>query len=111
MAVAISSTIEMDIPFEASRTCADRPMLAGVLRHLLTNALEAAAAGPRSRGVRLSARRRDRWIDLFVDDSGAGVPESLWPRLFEPFFTTRPSGQGLGATSSARASRRASPRE
>ena len=92
----MSSAIEMDIPFEATRTCADRPMLAGVLRHLLTNALEAAAAGTEIPRVRLSARRRDRWIDLFVDDSGAGVPESLWPRLFEPFFTTRPSGHGLG---------------
>ena len=35
-------------------------------------------------------------VALRVRDSGAGVPEGVRARLFEPFFTTRPEGTGMG---------------
>jgi signal transduction histidine kinase len=81
---------------------ADLPPVAGaanalrqVALNLLTNALQAMPQGGR---LRCSTRWRPagRVIALRVEDTGHGVAESDRPRLFEPFFTTRPDGTGLG---------------
>jgi CheY-like chemotaxis protein len=64
-----------------------------VLTNLVANAVQAAGPGGR---VRVAARRAGGWCELVVEDSGAGIPAEVMPRLFEPFFTTRPPGQGTG---------------
>jgi signal transduction histidine kinase len=46
--------------------------------------------------VTLRARRRDGGWRLEVLDRGAGIPADDLPRVFEPFFTTRRAGSGLG---------------
>jgi len=35
-------------------------------------------------------------IDIFIDDTGPGIPTNLLPRIFDPFFTTKAVGQGSG---------------
>ena len=66
-----------------------------VALNLLANALQAMP-----RGGRLRCSTRDRpsegAIELRVEDTGHGIAEADRPRLFEPFFTTRPAGTGLG---------------
>jgi signal transduction histidine kinase len=37
-----------------------------------------------------------RWVEIMVRDTGVGIPEEALPRLFDPFYTTKPSGSGLG---------------
>jgi two-component system sensor histidine kinase HydH len=66
-----------------------------VVLNLLTNALQAMPSGGR---LRCSTRwvPASRMIELRVEDTGHGVAEADRPRLFEPFFTTRPEGTGLG---------------
>jgi two-component system sensor histidine kinase PhcS len=75
----------------------DEPALIGVLINLLGNAamaLRAAArAAPR---IDIRAWPHDGRLCVSVRDNGTGIaPENL-PRVFEPFFTTRDVGQGLG---------------
>ena len=72
---------------------ADPDLLSQVLLGLLANAAEAVPAGG---VVTLTARTRDGAIELSVEDSGPGIPTELRDRVFEPFFTTRPRGIGLG---------------
>jgi signal transduction histidine kinase len=72
---------------------ADPDLVCQVLLGLLSNGAEAAGAGGE---VRLEAHVADGRVELAVADSGPGVPPDLRDRVFEPFFTTRPRGTGLG---------------
>ncbi|WP_241301115.1 sensor histidine kinase [Burkholderia cenocepacia] len=72
-----------------------------ILHNLIQNARDAlAGAGVgtgASRGeIRISGARVGGHYRFSVIDTGPGVPEDVLPRLFEPFFTTRARGLGLG---------------
>ncbi|OWY38086.1 hypothetical protein CEK28_14270 [Xenophilus sp. AP218F] len=64
-----------------------------ILLNLLGNALDAAGRGGE---VRLAAVENDGRVELYVADSGAGLPPDSAEALFQPFFTTKPDGLGLG---------------
>lgn len=68
-------------------------LLASAIGNLLDNALRVSPAGG---AVRLSARREGGDVVVAVSDDGPGVPDALRERVFEPFFTTRSDGTGLG---------------
>jgi signal transduction histidine kinase len=44
----------------------------------------------------ISVRRHDAAIALIVADTGAGIPQENLAKVLEPFFTTKPEGNGLG---------------
>lgn len=74
-----------------------------VVVNLLANAEAAAGEGPGRREVGAQTRtisdRPDHpavWVELSICDSGPGVAPGDLPRLFDPFFTTRGPGEGLG---------------
>ena len=46
--------------------------------------------------VRVSARSLPRGVEIRIRDNGAGIPESIRARIFNPFFTTKPAGAGTG---------------
>jgi signal transduction histidine kinase len=74
----------------------DEERLRQVVMNLALNALDAAGRGGK---VRLGCALEEPdspAVAIFVDDSGAGVPEGNRDRIFEPFFTTKASGSGLG---------------
>ncbi len=74
---------------------ADADLLHQVLLNLVRNADE-ALAGQAGGVIRLSARRRDAFVELRVADNGSGIAEDDIDRIFNPFFTTRHTGTGLG---------------
>ncbi len=67
--------------------------LRDALSNLLLNSLQATKAGGR---VTIDARESDDSLRVIVEDTGAGIPAELQPRIWEPFFTTRQRGTGLG---------------
>jgi len=77
---------------------ADRAQLRRAVLNLAKNAVQAASAdGHRGRGaVRLSARKHGDELELAVWNRGKEIPAATCERLFEPFFTTREKGTGLG---------------
>ncbi len=74
---------------------ADPDRLLQVLVNLLQNAADAnrEAGGKR---VWLSATRRGPMVEIIVDDEGGGIDPEIEGRLFEPFATTKPPGEGTG---------------
>src|SRR6185369_13664057 len=70
----------------------DIALLNQVLVNLVINARDAAPDGP----IEISARRRDDQLDLVVLDHGKGIPPEVRRRIFEPLFTTKRTGTGLG---------------
>jgi two-component system, NtrC family, sensor histidine kinase HydH len=70
-----------------------------VISNLIVNAIEAQPAGGRVWLSILDSRSRMR---MEIGDDGPGIPAGLAARLFQPFFTTKPSGTGLGLAIAAR---------
>ncbi len=63
---------------------------------IVENGILAAATGHRPKDVRICAMADCGSVNFEVTDSGAGIPESVLPRVFDPFFTTRDVGDGRG---------------
>jgi len=82
---------------------ADSDQLKQVLINLLSNAVDAVEPGGRIRLTTSSelAPGGRKNVVIRVDDSGRGIPEEVRPRLFDPFFSTKENGIGLGLCISA----------
>ncbi|HAH59625.1 MAG TPA: hypothetical protein DCL86_15895 [Bacteroidales bacterium] len=46
--------------------------------------------------VSLSTKMKDNTVEIRVTDNGTGIPEMIRDKIFQPFFTTKPTGQGTG---------------
>ncbi len=64
-----------------------------VWTNLLDNALDAVAPGGR---VSVGTRRVDGQVEVVIGDDGPGISPELLGRIWEPFFTTKPMGEGSG---------------
>lgn len=68
-----------------------------VLGNLVDNALDALESTPtEERLLRLQGNLEDAWLRISVQDSGCGIEEHLLTRIFEPFFSTKDVGKGIG---------------
>lgn len=90
--------LQHDLSGEALPVQGDPHELQQVLLNLLTNAIQALAGLPadRVRRIVVSTAGGTDGAVLAVTDSGDGVAEEARPKLFTPFFTTKPAGQGTG---------------
>ena len=90
---------------EVSVTGTEQPMLAMArrddLREVLLNVFENARLAKATR-IGVSVAPQDGQIDVAVQDNGHGIPPDVLPRIFEPHFSTRTSGSGLGLAVSRR---------
>jgi len=83
---------------------ADLPQVRGdvvhlqqVLLNLLNNALDSVKGLPENRQLSISVRRTEpRMLEVAVRDRGPGIPEEQLKRIFDPFFSTKNDGLGIG---------------
>jgi two-component system NtrC family sensor kinase len=87
--VEILLQLEPDLP----RLVLDPLELEQVMLNLMQNSLHAIAGAGQ---VRISAYRNGEEVQLSVHDTGCGIPVENLDRVFQPFFTTKPQGQGTG---------------
>lgn len=90
-----SEQIACDEAVPALTVQADAERLSLTIANLVFNAAD-AMAGRDDKHVWLTATQRNGEIALTVRDNGPGLAHDVAPRLFEPFFSTRPEGMGLG---------------
>ena len=98
------STIEYQPPGKSLIVEGDPDLLHRAVFNLVLNAVQHAGAGGRvhvrleqpARATVPSAVTITAPVRLLVSDSGPGIPEEDMPRVFDPFFTTREGGTGLG---------------
>lgn len=123
--IALGSVIENATRFALSGSCsdcrfnisselwpvdADEGQLTQVIQNIVINADQAMPGGGI---ITVTARNHDRgdapavsvpgfgrWIEIVVRDTGCGIPEKDLPRIFEPYFTTKKTGSGLGLATS-----------
>jgi PAS domain S-box-containing protein len=85
---------------------ADPGQITQVLSNLMLNAVQAMTEGG---DVRLEARnlevhddnpvlRDGFYVKITISDQGCGIPPDALPRIFDPYFSTKPAGHGLGLT-------------
>jgi C4-dicarboxylate-specific signal transduction histidine kinase len=92
---AIRTVLELDDAAPSVRV--DRVEMQQVLVNVIRNAIEAlnhpSAAG---RVLTIRTEHADRRVRIVVADSGPGIDPRVADRLFHPFYSTKPSGMGLG---------------
>jgi C4-dicarboxylate-specific signal transduction histidine kinase len=75
----------------------DRVQLRQVVMNLVLNGIQATRTFHSAHPVvRVSTAKRDDSVVFVVEDAGPGVPDDALPRLFEPYYTTKEDGLGLG---------------
>ena len=96
----IEELLSLDLPPGPVAAEIDRDQFQGVLVNLVQNALDAMPGGG---AIEVGLRREppDR-LRLTVADTGPGIDPAVADRLFTPFFSTKPTGTGLGLSLSRR---------
>jgi signal transduction histidine kinase len=87
--------VRLDVPRPLPPVLMDQARLVQALHNLVQNAIQHSSAGAE---VVVSAHEepQGRWIACLVRDSGPGFRDEDIPHVFEPFFTRRRGGTGLG---------------
>ncbi len=94
--------VTIDVPGEIPTVPMDEAQLEQALVNLIQNAVDAMETGgalefkfftEESNGCNMP-----EWVVLSIRDTGIGIPEELREQIFQPFFTTKTKGTGLGLT-------------
>ncbi|MGH6741957.1 MAG: sensor histidine kinase, partial [Bradyrhizobium sp.] len=93
-----SIDVELALAEDIPLIHADADQLHQVLLNLIINAQQSLQDHPGPRRVRITSGfdADTRLVRVTVADNGPGIPEHLRARIFEPYFTTKPTGIGLG---------------
>jgi two-component system, LuxR family, sensor kinase FixL len=89
--------LDVELASDIDPVLGDRIQIQQVVINLLLNAFDAVQEREAAeRRVRLRTARRDSTAVIEVSDHGAGLPDEALARIFEPFYTTKRDGLGLG---------------
>lgn len=99
---------EFLLPGDLGAVEVDKSQMNQALNNLVLNAVQAmpdggilnVSAANVSTGIKTGLLLEDkRYVKITIRDTGAGIPRKLIKKIFDPYFTTKPEGSGLGLTS------------
>jgi len=82
-----------DIPDDLPPIHADRRHMEEILFNLIVNACQAMKNGGQ---ISVRAEQKNGSVQIEVEDQGSGIPRDRLSKIFEPFYTTKDTGTGLG---------------
>jgi signal transduction histidine kinase len=96
-AVKTGVTVDTQLAGELTRIQCDRVQLQQVMLNLIVNAIQSmSGVEDGNRELQISTLVEPEGVCVAVRDTGHGLPPENLPRLFEPFYTTKPDGMGMG---------------
>lgn len=87
--------LEQHLDSRDENVLVDERFLKQAILNIVKNSMHAMEGGGKLRVETLAGKES---VDLTIGDSGTGIPEELLEKIFEPYFTTKDSGSGLGLT-------------
>ena len=89
----IEANLDPDLP----RVRCRKGQVQQVFLNLVINAIDAVDEAGKGRGrIEIETSAEDDYVQIYMSDTGCGVPETLKQKIFDPFFTTKPVGKGTG---------------
>jgi len=93
------TTIHVDVPATLPAVWADRTLVARALTNLVENAMQAMPSGGT---LEVRARQEGGTLLVTLADTGVGMDAEAVSRAFEPYFSTKTAGSGLGLANAKR---------
>lgn len=90
--IQFSTALSDNLP----KCMADSHMIEQVILNLIANASEAMQNMDKNKKIKISSFLENNNIHIKVKDSGHGIPQDIRNDIFEPFYTTKNSGSGIG---------------
>ncbi|MBU2510010.1 PAS domain S-box protein [bacterium] len=88
--------LETDLKTDLPCLYIDNHMIEQLFLNLINNAVTAMKDQTASKIIRICSNRQDNDILVSVSDSGPGIPDDIKEKIFDPFFSTRNQGAGVG---------------
>jgi signal transduction histidine kinase len=97
---ARDNSFEASFRFEADTTLPKINLVAQdigrVLLNLINNAFQGVSGYAEKPFVTVSTSNLGGSVEIRITDNGPGIPDAIKDKIFQPFFTTKPTGQGTG---------------
>ncbi len=91
--VASNVEVEMNLDEDVPPMMLPRKSIEAICEYMIGNAIEAMPDG----GVlKIVTECRDDYVVIEFSDTGVGIPDDIMEHIFDPYFTTKPGGTGLG---------------
>jgi two-component system sensor kinase FixL len=88
--------VRFDLDADRDLVFVDKVQIQQVILNLIRNAIEAMADSPKRQLVISSGEAAGQMVEIRVSDTGTGLAPEVVQQLFQPFFTTKPHGMGVG---------------
>jgi signal transduction histidine kinase len=95
VAIYTNLNIKTNVPAETVYAMLDRELMIRVFNNLIKNAAQAIPEG-REPALEIGVKRSGTTLKIWVADNGSGIAEAQQERIFEPSFTTKSQGMGMG---------------
>ncbi len=89
-------TVSLNLSDDLPSCTADAHMLEQVVLNLINNAVQAMSSANSLKELTIDSSANDKSIIITVSDSGPGISEEIRDKIFDPFYTTKTDGSGIG---------------
>jgi len=91
-----SITMDLKLAPELPPCTADSHMIEQVILNLINNSVQAMSSSENERNLEIITSANEKTISIRISDSGPGIAQEIRDQIFDPFYTTKTDGSGIG---------------